>query len=325
MGGLVIVIPVIILNLIFSPAGITKIAVLVFGIIALLGAFDDILNIYGKKRKVRSIRRTMKLIRVHKNLPYRIFLLATFPWQFYKRVFYILGSNPGKGLFAHEKIIVQIIAGLIAASWIFFRVEWTNPGDLWVPFLGVVNISFLMIPFIVFVVAAMTNAVNIADGMDGLSAGLLLPAFGAFLAIAYHQEASTATTFADMPNVVLCSIVIGGLIAYLYFNIPPARFQMGDVGSLALGSLLAVLAFSLRVPLLLLIIGFPFVAEVTSVIIQAIARRVFGKRLFRMAPIHHHFEMLGWSEEKVVMRFWIGGVICALIGLWIYFAGGWPF
>lgn len=325
MGGLVIIIPVILLNIIFTPGSSTTIAIIVFGISALLGAIDDVLNIYGKKRKVRKIRRTFKLIKVHKNYLFRLFLIIIFPWLLYKRIFHILGSNPGKGLFPHEKILVQVIAGALVAFWVLYRGNWDNPTDIWVPFVGAINVFYLIVPFVIFTVVAMTNAVNIADGMDGLSAGLLLPAFSAFLVIAYSQEAATAESLMDIPRTILCASVIGALIAYLYFNIPPARFQMGDVGSLSLGALLAVVAFTLRVPLLLPIIGFPFVAEIATVIIQSIGRRLLGRRIFKMAPIHHHFEMLGWSEEKVVMRFWIFGVISALVGLWIYFTAGFPF
>lgn len=325
MGGLVIVIPVIILNLIFSPVGSTKVAMLVFGMSALLGAIDDVLNIYGKERKIRSIRRTLKLIKVHKSFTYRLFLVLTLPWQFYRRLFYILGSNPGKGLFPHEKIVVQLLAASIVAFWVLFRVNWMSETSLWISPFGTIDIGLLMFPFIVFVVVSMTNAVNIADGMDGLSAGLLLPAFFSFFVIAITQEGTNANSIVDMPNTLLTASVIGALIAYLYFNIPPARFQMGDVGSLALGALLAVVAFTLRVPLLLPIIGFPFLAEVGSTIIQGAGRRILGRRIFKMAPLHHHFEMSGWNEEKVVMRFWIAGITFAIIGLWIYFISPFPF
>lgn len=325
MGGLVIILPVLILNIVFLSADIIKLSMLVFVISALLGAIDDVLNIYGKKRKVRKIRRTLKLIRVHKNFLYRIYLVVFLPWLFYKRVFHILGSNPGKGLFAHEKILVQILAGAIVAFWITFKTDWINPTDLWIPFIGTFSIAYLIIPFIIFTVVSMTNAVNIADGMDGLSAGLLIPAFGALFVIAYTQETPLSQTFQDIPMTVLTASVIGALIAYLYFNIPPARFQMGDVGSLSLGALLAVIAFHLRVPLLLPILGMPFMIEVLSVVIQAVGRRIIGRRIFQMAPLHHHFEMNGWSEEKVVMRFWIWGIISSMLALWIYFSDGFPF
>ena len=159
--------------------------------------------------------------------------------------------------------------------------------------------------------------------MDGLAAGMLLPSFTALFIIAFYQEVyfklENGINIDITPFSLLTVSVIGSLITYLYFNIPPARFQMGDVGSLALGALLATIAFALRVPMLLLIIGAPFVAEVSSSLIQAISRRVLGRRIFKMAPLHHHFEMIGWSEEKVTMRAWLLSAVCAVLGLLVYF------
>jgi len=323
MGGSIVVISVLLLNALFNFNGSTKVPLLVFALSATLGAFDDVLNIYGKERKVRSMKRVMKLIKVHKNKLQRMKYILLLPWLAYKRFFYLIGSNPGKGIQAHEKVIIQAIAGLAVGWWLYFRAGWDNPGLLSFFSLGDINIGFLMIPFAVIVVISMANAVNLSDGMDGLAAGLLLPAFGALGIIALYQEvlvkALAGDTIDTMPMTLLSVSVVGSLMTYLYFNIPPARFQMGDVGSLALGTMLASIAFALRVPLLLPIIGFPFVAEISASLIQGIARRVIGRRVFKMAPLHHHFELLGWSEEKVTMRFWLAGIVCALAGLWVYF------
>ncbi|KKQ36333.1 MAG: Phospho N-acetylmuramoyl pentapeptide transferase, partial [candidate division WS6 bacterium GW2011_GWA2_37_6] len=323
MGGSIVVISVLLLNALFNFNGSTKVPLLVFALSATLGAFDDVLNIYGKERKVRSMKRVMKLIKVHKNKLQRMKYILLLPWLAYKRFFYLIGSNPVKGIQAHEKVIIQAIAGLAVGWWLYFRAGWDNPGLLSFFSLGDINIGFLMIPFAVIVVISMANAVNLSDGMDGLAAGLLLPAFGALGIIALYQEvlvkALAGDTIDTMPMTLLSVSVVGSLMTYLYFNIPPARFQMGDVGSLALGTMLASIAFALRVPLLLPIIGFPFVAEISASLIQGIARRVIGRRVFKMAPLHHHFELLGWSEEKVTMRFWLAGIVCALAGLWVYF------
>lgn len=164
-------------------------------------------------------------------------------------------------------------------------------------------------PLIILVVIGTANAVNFSDGMDGLAAGLTIFAFLGYLIIAYLNG--------DTPISILCASVIGSLIIYLYFNIPPARFQMGDVGSLALGTLLATVAFALNKVALLPIIGFVFVAEILSTVIQGVARRLLGRRLFKMAPIHLHFEMVGWPEYKVVMRAWIIAGGCVLLGVWL--------
>lgn len=318
MGGLIVVITVILLNVFFNPfrenLG-TLLLLAMFAVSALLGGFDDVLNIYGRERaKLRPLNRTRMLIRVHKSILTRLRLIITYPWEVYKRFFFMLGSNPGKGIQAHEKIIVQSIVGLALGIGIYFYSSRLTPGLLHIPILNsFLDIGILIIPFAWITVILMTNAVNLADGMDGLAAHLLLSAFGAFFFIALDKQ--------DVRSAFLIATVIGSLMTYLYFNVPPARFQMGDVGSLALGTLLAAVAFILDVPLLLLIIAFPFAVTLLSTVIQGIGRRILGRRIFRMAPLHYHFQMLHeWSEEKVVMRYNLVGLVFALVGLWIYFS-----
>ncbi|GAB4283518.1 MAG: hypothetical protein Kow0081_0120 [Candidatus Dojkabacteria bacterium] len=317
MGGLIVVITVIVINLIFNPDRENKgtlLLIFMFGLSALLGGFDDVLNIYGRERaKIRTLSRTVKLIKVHKSVRRRILLALTLPWEAYKRFFYMLGSNPGKGIQAHEKIIIQSIVGLSLGIGLFFYASRANPGEIVIPLFGwVIDLGFLIIPFAWLTVVLMTNAVNLADGMDGLAASMLLSSFSAFFIIALVKE--------DYRVAFLCATVIGSLISYLYFNVPPARFQMGDVGSLALGALLAAVAFLLSESLLLLIVSLPFALILTSTVIQGIGRRVLGRRIFRMAPLHYHFQMKnGWSEEKVVFRFALFSIFCALLGLWVFF------
>jgi phospho-N-acetylmuramoyl-pentapeptide-transferase len=316
MGGLVFVIPIILLSLLSSfdfntftfIGGTVKITALVFGISALLGGLDDVLNIYGRERPVRSLRRTFKLAFVHKSILYRLYLFVTLPWTAYKTFFYMLGSNPGKGIQAHEKVLVQIVVGIMMVYWIYVRLGWSH---IWFPLLGNIEVGLLIVPFIILTIITMTNAVNITDGLDGLSSGLALIAFVGFLI--------TALLVGNKPVAIICALTIGALLPYLYFNTPPARIQMGDVGSLALGTLLASIAFSLNRPFLLLFFGGLFVIELLSSLIQGVGRRVLGRRIFKMAPLHHHFEMLGWSEEKITIRFWVFGMILSLFGLLIAF------
>jgi len=310
MGGLIFVIPIILLSLLSSfdfntftfIGGTVKITALVFGISALLGGLDDVLNIYGRERPVRSLRRSLKLAFVHKNILYRIYLLITLPWTAYKTFFYMLGSNPGKGIQAHEKVLVQVLVGIMMVYWIYVRLGWSH---IWFPILGNIEVGLLIVPFIILTIITMTNAVNITDGLDGLSSGLALIAFIGFLI--------TALIVGNKPIAIICALSIGALIPYLYFNTPPARIQMGDVGSLALGTLLASIAFSLNRPFLLLFFGGLFVIELLSSLIQGVGRRILGRRIFKMAPLHHHFEMLGWSEEKITIRFWVFGMILSLL------------
>jgi len=317
MGGLIVVITVLFLNILYNPDrnnNGTLLLLFIFFISALLGGFDDILNIFGRERaKQRPLIRTIRLIKVHRNPFKRIFLALSLPWEAYKRFFYLLGSNPGKGIQAHEKIIIQSIAGLSLGIGLYFFSSRLNPGDLHIPLANIyLNIGILMIPFAWITVVLMTNAVNLADGMDGLAASQLIASYLAFLLIALIKE--------DYRTVFLISTVVGSLISYLYFNTPPARFQMGDVGSLALGSLLAGVAFVLDEPLMLLIISMPFAITLLSTVIQGIGRRILGRRIFRMAPIHYHFQMKnGWSEEKIVFRFALFNFFTAMLGLWIFF------
>lgn len=310
MGGLIFVVTILALNLIFNLNGSTKVPLVVFLLSALLGGIDDVLNIYGAPRRVRPLSRINKLIRVHASYATRGWYVITYPWHAYKAFFYMLGSNPGKGLQAHEKIIINSVAGAAVAYWTYSLVGWPDPGKLFFPFALAINIGWLMIPFVILTVITMTNAVNLADGMDGLSAGMAIPAFLAFLAIAMLED--------NTHMAIISATAVGGLSAYLYFNIPPARVQMGDVGSLSLGTLLAVIALEMRLPFLLCFITLPFLLEFMSSLVQGIARRVIGRRIFLMAPLHHHFELMGWREEKVVMRFWLFSGFCAMLGLWVY-------
>jgi len=309
MGGLIIIIPVIIITLVCNFDSNVKIPLLVLFISALLGAFDDVLNIYGRERPVRSFSRTLKLARVHKKFLYRIFLILTLPWTAYRWFFYLLGSNPGKGIQAHEKILVQFFIGLLVAWWIYFRTKWFHPGEMWFPFIGNIDFGIFIIPIIIFIVIFMANAVNISDGMDGLSAGMLINSFLSFGIIALIDN--------NFPIAALCAVISGGILSYLYFNIPPARIQMGDVGTLALGAILATIAFALNRSTLLFIIGFPFVIEILSAVIQGFSRRILGRRIFKMAPFHYHLELMGWTEEKIVMRIWILSPVFSFIGIWL--------
>ncbi len=317
MGGLIVVLTVLFVNLIFNPergSASLNALLFIFFLSALLGGFDDVLNIYGRERaKLRPLSRTIKLIKVHKDVKKRIILAIGLPWSMYKRFFYMLGSNPGKGIQAHEKIIVQSIAGIVLGYAVYFYSPWDQPGLVNIPVFDLaLDIGLLIIPFAWITVVLMTNAVNLADGMDGLAASQLLFSFVGFMIIALVKQ--------EIWIAYLIASVIGSLISYLYFNVPPARFQMGDVGSLALGTLLAGVAFMVREPLFLLIISLPFVVTLLSTVIQGMGRRILGRRIFRMAPIHYHFQMNNeWSEEKVVMRYALFGAFCMLVGLWLFF------
>lgn len=316
MGGLIIIITVIVLNLTLNPYRANEgllLILFIFVLSAFLGGFDDILNIYGVEReKPKSISRVLKLIKVHKSTKKKIAMFLTLPWTAYKSFFYMLGSNPGKGIQAHEKILVQSVAGILLGIALYFFTPSFDHSIVNIPIFNLsVSIGILLIPFAWITVVLMSNAVNLADGMDTLAASQLIFSFAGFFLIAVVKN--------DVRIIFLCATAIGALASYLYFNIPPARFQMGDVGSLSLGTLLASVAFLLGEPLMLLIISLPFAATLLSAVIQGIGRRVLGRRIFRMAPLHYHFQMAyNWSEEKVAMRFSLFSLFCAVVGVFIY-------
>jgi phospho-N-acetylmuramoyl-pentapeptide-transferase len=309
MGGLLIIITVAIITIIFNwERKFTWVPIGVMLLSALLGAIDDIMNIYGHKRRNRKISQVLKLIRVHADWKQRVWLVITLPWSIFKRASMWIGSHPGKGVFVHEKLILQFIAGAITAWWIYFKL-----GEHWqqinIPFDGLVDIGWWIIPLIIFFVMFTANAVNVADGMDGLAGGSLIITFSALTILSW------ITGYNEI--MILNATTVGALITYTYFNIKPARFQMGDVGSLGLGSLLAINAIVINQMLLLPFIAFIFYAELLSVIIQIFGRHILGRRIFKMAPIHHHFELRGWTEEKTVMRFWIIHAAVVILGIWI--------
>ncbi|MDP3685906.1 MAG: phospho-N-acetylmuramoyl-pentapeptide-transferase, partial [bacterium] len=175
-----------------------------------------------------------------------------------------------------------------------------------VPALGEFVIGWWYIPLFIFVVVATAFSVNEADGLDGLAAGILLFCFGAYAAIAFSKGLTDLATF--------CAVIIGALLAFLWFNVYPARFFMGDTGSMSLGVTLGIIAMLTNSALVLPIIAFPLVIESLSVIIQMASKKLRGKKIFLSTPIHHHFEAIGWPETKVTMRFWILAAVSASLG-----------
>ena len=310
MGGIIVILTVLIINLVFNlKRSNTLIPLSVLLLCAIIGALDDFLNIYGRKRPVKKLRHTIKLALHHAEPMKRVYFTILLPWTAYKTFFYSFSSRLGTGLHPHEKVLVQTIAGSIIAYWLYFKIHWTL---LWLPWFSggiFIHIGVFLIPLAIFLVVFMENSVNITDGMDGLSAGVLMSCYAVFMIIAFRLH--------NTPIALLCATTVGALIAYLYFNIKPARFEMGDVGSLALGAMLATIAILLHREVLLLICGAVFIIEIGSVILQKIYKLLFHKKLFSITPIHHHFEMIGWSEEKIVMRAWLLSLIFAVITLWI--------
>lgn len=214
----------------------------------------------------------------------------------------------GGGLRMRHRLMTYTSIALVAAWWFYTKLEW----DLvHVPFVGDISFGLWYIPFFTFVIMATSFSVNETDGLDGLAGGALLPAFGAYGIIAFSQGKFDLAAF--------CAAIIGALMAFIWHNINPAAFFMGDTGAMALGTVLGIVAMLTNQPLLLPLIGLPFVIESVSVLLQVASKKLRGKKLFQSSPLHHHLEAIGWGEPKIVMRFWVISFMAAWIGAVIAF------
>ncbi len=270
MAGLVGVVAVTAVTWIFNlDRGQTWLPLVGFLGGALVGAIDDVINIFGSGRGAAGLRGPVK------------FILIT-------------------------------AVGLLLGWFFAVKLGWTT---ILMPFVGDFQVGIIgMILIFAFAVVATSNAVNISDGLDGLSGGLSMIAYGAFGAIALFQGHMLLFGF--------CLTVVGWLLSYVWFNVPPARFMMGDTGSFALGAGLGVVAMMTNSFLLLPVIGLPFVVEAGSSLIQLISKKFFHRKIFISAPLHHHLEAKGWGEAKIVMRFWIIAGVCAIFGIFLAATGG---
>jgi len=225
----------------------------------------------------------------------------------------IFGSGRGAaGLRGPVKFFLITAVGVVLGWFFAVKLGWTS---LLVPYIGDVQIGVVgMIIIFAFAIVATSNAVNITDGLDGLSGGLVMIAYATFGIIAMLQGKMMLFGF--------CMTVVGWLLSYIWFNVPPARFMMGDTGSFALGAGLGVVAMMTNSFLLLPVIGLMLVVETGSSLIQLLSKKFFKKKVFISAPLHHHLEAKGWGEAKIVMRFWIIAGVCAFIGIFLAATGG---
>ena len=226
------------------------------------------------------------------------------------------------GISARQKMFWQIVIALIAALLLYFSAGFET--HLSVPFFKNVNpdLGIFYIPFAVLVMVGASNAVNLTDGLDGLAIGPMIIAAATFLLLAYLAGNARLSEYLQITGIpgagelaILCGAMIGAGLGFLWFNSYPAQVFMGDVGSLSLGGALGVIAVITKNEFLLVIVGGIFVIEALSVIVQVTSFRYWRRRVFRMAPIHHHFELKGWPEPKIIVRFWIISIILALVAL----------
>ncbi len=213
----------------------------------------------------------------------------------------------GGGLKVRDRLLFYTLIALVGAWWFYFKLDW----DLFhVPFIGDFQIGWWYIPVFIFVIVGTAFSVNETDGLDGLAGGILLFCFGAYGVISFATGRYDLATF--------CGVIAGALLAFLWFNINPARFFMGDTGAMSLGVTLGIIAMLTNSAMILPIIGFIFVIESISVIIQILSKKIRGKKIFLSAPFHHHLEAIGWPETKIVMRLWVISGVSAALGLIIF-------
>ena len=230
-----------------------------------------------------------------------------------------------KGLLGRYKLLVQIAVGLGVGTFLYlFPIEPRFATATTIPFLKnqVLDLGILYIPFVALVITATSNAVNLTDGLDGLASGLMALAAASFAGLAYLSGHVRLAEYLNIPYLagsgeltIFCAAMFGATLGFLWYNTHPADVFMGDTGSLALGGALGTVAVMVKKELLLFLVGGIFVAEALSVIIQVASYRLRKRRVFRMAPLHHHFELRGWPESRVVVRFWIVGMLLALLSL----------
>jgi len=214
----------------------------------------------------------------------------------------------GGGLRMRHRLLLYTAIALVGAWWFHSKLGWEH---FRVPFMGIYEIGWWYVPVFVFVIVATSFSVNETDGLDGLAGGVLLSSFAAYAVIAFMQGKTDLATF--------CAAIVGALLAFLWFNINPARFFMGDTGAMSLGVTLGIVAMLTDTALILPVIGLVFVLESLSVIVQLTSKKLRnGKKIFLSTPIHHHFEAIGWSEPRIVMRAWIIASVSAVLGLVLF-------
>ena len=232
--------------------------------------------------------------------------------------------NNSSGISSKLKLLLQIILSIIGISVLTYFSDYSEISNLYFPFFKnlIINLGWFFIPFGVFVIVGSSNAVNLTDGLDGLATVPVMLVAACFAFISYVTGNIVFSDYLQIPYIegtgeisIFCGAVIGSCLGFLWFNAPPAKIFMGDTGSLSLGGSLGAIGIITKHEIVLAITGGLFVLEAVSVMVQVISYKMTGKRVFKMAPIHHHFEKKGWPESTVVIRFWIISIILAMIGL----------
>jgi len=306
MGGVVFVLVVGIVTFVLNRSRTqTLFPLFIASIAGLLGLLEDIAKIYMKLGSLSPFGLFFKkLVKFKKKRSGLFKYLVLKPWEKFREFWRILGSSGESGIQTHLKFLFQTVVAGFVAYWVYFKLGWDF---IWFPLIGNVHVGLIYPLFIFLFFVATLNSVSFTDGLDGLSGGLSLFSFIAFWVL--------SRVFGYNSLAIFCATFAGALIPYLYFNVYPARVFMGNVGSHALGAALALLAVLLHREIAFLVIGFVFFVDGISSPLQQASYKLTKKRIFRMAPLHHHFEMMGWPETKVTFRFWLLGIFFSFAGL----------
>ena len=307
MGGMVFIFTAAVMTLLFNKSRTqTLFPIFIASAAGLFGLMEDFAKVY----RWLSLSEVFKLAITGPSKPKlsdnSIVKFVLKPWNYFKELSRVVGSASGRGLHTYQKLIIQAVIAGFVSYWTYFKLGWDF---LWLPLIGDVHIGFLYPIFVFFLFLLVLNFVAFTDGIDGLAGGLATISFTALWVVASVLEYNSLGT--------LCAVFVGALLPFLYFNIHPARIFMGVVGSHVLGAALSIIAVVMHREVGLLFICAVFLVDGISSPLQQFSVKLTKKRLFRMAPIHHHFELLGWPESKVTMRFWLFGAVSSLIGIFI--------
>jgi phospho-N-acetylmuramoyl-pentapeptide-transferase len=318
MGGFVFIFTVSFVTLILNRSRTqTVLPILVVSVAGLLGIIEDFTKVYKRSGLTGFVEHHFgNLFNAFSKSKDAVVSIETTaqrprgkllnPWSLFKEFWRVVGSSSESGGETHQKFLFQAVLGGFVSYWVYFKLGWDF---LWLPLVGNVHIGFAYPLFIFVLFIIVLNAVAFTDGLDGLLGGLSLFAFIAFWAIARVLEYNSLAGF--------CATFAGALIPFLYFNVYPARIFMGNVGSHALGAALAILSIVMHREIALFVICAVMLFDGFTSPLQQLSVKFTGKRIFLMAPFHHHFELLGWPETKVTLRFWLFGILFAFIGIFI--------
>lgn len=307
MGGLIVILPVLLLNIFLNRSPEVGLLLLVTLGGTLIGFGDDLLNVFGHERLTLRVRESVNPWVAFSEVSWRIYRLFLWPWNRLKGFFTAMGST-ASGLRAHEKFLLESFLALGVSSWLYFGL---NQQAVWLPFLGERPLGIFYIPLIALLLVVFASAFGLTDGLDGLSAGTHALSFLAYGVIAYQLGL--------LPLAYFCAILTGAELAFLYFNIYPARIEMSDVGTVPLGMVFVLVGVLTNRLWLLPILGLIFILEIGSSFFQILFLNLGRGKILLMAPLHHHFEMKGWPEAKVTMRFWLLATVTSFLGIFLSF------